>query len=241
MLWHKSLPIVIAGAAGFLLVDLAFFSANLTKVVSGGWFPLVIAACVFTVLMTWQRGQKIYARNRAEKEGSLVDFVVELDASDDPPVRVPGTAVFLNAEPDLTPLALRFNVEHNRVLHEQVVIIHVATAMVPHLPPEERFEVDTVVIPDDGIVLVKAVFGFQDRPHIPKLLHQIREETGLPLDCDEPSYFLSRATVAATRGGGMALWRKKLYVSLERNGAGRAAYFGLPTSQVVSFGAEIEI
>jgi KUP system potassium uptake protein len=242
MLWRKPIWLVAIGLTGFLSVDLAFFTANLTKVVTGGWFPLAIASVIFVVLMTWRRGQESVAARRAEEEGSLVDFVVALNASDDPPVRVPGTAVFLNADPERTPLALRFNVEHNHVLHEQVVVFNVETLGVPHVPMNERCEIDTVVIPDDGIVLIKARYGFQDRPHVPETLNHVKALTGLPLDIPGASYFLSRITIAeSSTPGGMALWRKRLFISLERNGAGRAEYFGLPHEKVVSFGAEIEV
>ncbi|MDQ8043205.1 MAG: potassium transporter Kup [Solirubrobacteraceae bacterium] len=242
MLWQKPVWLVAVGVVGFLTVDLAFFLANLTKVVTGGWFPLVIAGVIFVVLMTWRRGQLSVAARRAEEEGSLTDFVLALDASDDPPIRVPGTAVFLNADPERTPLAMRFNVEHNHVLHEQVVVFNVETVGVPHVTPDARCEVDTVVIPDDGIVLVKAKYGFQDRPHVPETLAMIEDRLGMTLDLENASYFLSRVTLAESKTpGGMALWRKRLFISLERNGAGRVEYFGLPHDKVVSFGSEIEV
>jgi KUP system potassium uptake protein len=241
MLWRKPVWLVALGTAGFLIVDLSFFAANLTKVISGGWFPLVIAAAIFMVLMTWRRGQDAVARNRKAEEGPLADFVLALESSDDPPIRVPGTAVFLNADPDQTPLAMRFNVEHNHVLHEQVVVFYVETVGIPHVPPDEQWEVDTVLVPDDGIVLVKARYGFQDRPHVPETLRAVEAAVGLGLDVDGASYFLSRVTIAPQRGSGMAMWRKRLFVSMERNGAGRAEYFGLPPHQVVSFGSQIEV
>ena len=241
MLWKRSLPLVAAGVALFLTVDLAFFSANVTKIASGGWFPLVIAVLVYLVLMTWRRGQTALAHERAGKEGPLVDFVLALAASDHPPQRVPGTAVFLNAVADRTPLALRHNVDHNHVLHEQVVVFHVETVGVPHVPEDEQFEVDTVEIPDDGIMLVKARYGFQDRPNVPRTLQAVKEATGEPLDVDGASYFLSRVSLTARKDGTMPLWRKRLFISLERNGAGRAEYFGLPPERVVSFGSELSV
>jgi len=240
MLWHKPLWLVVLGLAGFLLVDLAFFAANLTKVISGGWFPLVIAALVFGVLMTWRRGRDVVSRKRHAEEGPLLDFVLELETLDQPPVRVSGTAVFLNADATRTPLAMRYNVEHNRVLHEHVVVVSVETVGVPHVPEEEQMEVDDLLIPDDGIALVKLRYGFQDEPNVPAAL-RAADEHGLHVDVDEATYFLSRITIAPTGSQGMARWRKRLFTTMSRNAAGRTQYFGLPYDRVVAFGSQIEV
>ncbi len=241
LLWGKPLWVALLGAAGFLLVDLSFFAANLTKVVSGGWFPLLIAAVVFGVLITWRRGRDVIGRQRAEEEGPLLDFVLGLDAAaGPPPVRVPGTAIFLNADAGRTPLALRYNVEHNRVLHEHVVVCSVETQGVPHVPSHERIEVDDLLIPDDGIALVRLRYGFQDEPDVPAALRHAAEH-GLDVDVDGATYFLSRVTIAPTRGGGMAPWRKRLFTVLSRNAAGRVQYFCLPDERVVSFGSQLEL
>ncbi len=240
LLWRKPRWLVALGVVGFLFVDLAFFAANLTKVISGGWFPLVIAALVFTVLITWRRGREVVGRSRAKEEGPLLDFVVALEASDAPPVRVPGTAIFLNADATRTPLAMRYNVEHNRVLHEHVVVVSLETAGVPYVPDEERMEVDDLLIPDDGIALVKLRYGFQDEPDVPAAL-RLADRFGLRIDVDEATYFLSRVTISPTRGGGMATWRKRMFTAMSRNAAGRVQYFCLPGDRVVSFGGQIEV
>jgi len=240
MLWHKPLWVVVLGLAGFLLVDLAFFAANLTKVISGGWFPLVVAGLVFGVLMTWRRGRGVVGKRRHEEEGPLLDFVLEVQNAERPPVRVPGTAVFLNADATRTPLALRYNVEHNRVLHEHVVVVSVETAGVPHVPEEERIDVDDLLIPDDGIALVKLRYGFQDEPNVPAAL-RAADAQGLHVDVDEATYFLSRITIAPTGSRGMARWRKRLFTAMSRNAAGRVQYFCLPSDRVVAFGSQIEV
>jgi KUP system potassium uptake protein len=240
MLWHKPKWLVALGVTGFLFVDLAFFAANLTKVVSGGWFPLLIAGIVFTVLMTWRRGQDTVLADRREEEGPLLDFVLELEAADEPPVRVPGTAIFLNADASRTPLAMRYNVEHNHVLHREVVVVSVETAGVPHVPDSDRLTVDDLHIPHDGIALVKLRYGFQDEPNVPKAL-RLAADHGLEIDVDQATYFLSRVTIAPTRDGGMAFWRKKLFSAMSRNAAGRAHYFCLPEDRVVAFGSQIEL
>ena len=239
-LWGKPLWMVIAGATGFLVVDLAFFSANLTKIPHGGWFPLVIGLAIFTLLMTWRRGRETVTRNRVEEEGPLLDFVLALQESDDPPVRVPGTAIFLNANGTTTPLALRYNVEHNHVLHEHVVVVTVETASSPYVPDEHRLEVDDLRIPDDGISLVTLRFGFQDDPDVPRAL-RLCEQHGLPIEVDDASYFLSRITVQPRRGGGMAMWRKHLFTAMSRNAANRSDYFRLPEKRVVALGSNIAV
>jgi KUP system potassium uptake protein len=241
-LWHKPLWMVLAGATGFLIVDLAFFAANTTKIPHGGWFPLVIAATLFTVLMTWRRGREIVTEKRIEQEGPLQAFVDQLHETEDPPTRVPGTAVFLNAGGDTTPLALRYNVEHNRVLHEHVVVFTIETVGVPHVHHEDRIEVDELKHKDDGISLVKARYGFQDPPDVPSALRKAAAD-GLPIDVDNASYFLSRIRIEPDDEGGakMAEWRKRLFCTMSRNASSPAMYFRLPDAQVISLGSTIEL
>ncbi len=241
--WKKRLAVAIAGAVGFLVVDLAFFAANLTKVLHGGWFPIVIALSVFTLLMTWQRGRAIVTRNRMLVEGSLTAFVNELDARDPPIVRVPGCAVFLNASPDTTPLALRHNVMHNHVLHERVVIVTVEAKRVPHVSPADRVAVDDLGDPYDGILLMHVRFGFQDVIDVPAALRLAVAAggEGADIDVDNASYFLSRITITPTDAPGMAAWRKRLFVALSRNAASPAEYFGLPEDRVIALGSQVEL
>jgi len=195
---------------------------------------------LFAVLMTWRRGRDIVARNRSEEEGSLQEFVDALESSSAPPVRVPGTAVFLNASGDTTPLALRFNVEHNHVLHEHVVILTAETVGVPHVSEDERVEIDDLHIPHDGISLVTVRFGFGDQPDVPRALRRARKQ-GLECDVEHASYFLSRTTINLTRARGMARWRKQVFKGISRNAAGPAAYFDLPEDRVVSLGSSIDL
>jgi KUP system potassium uptake protein len=239
-LWHKPLWLAIVGATGFLTVDLAFLAANLPKIPTGGWFPLVVGLIVFTILMTWRRGREVVGRRRAEEEGPLLDFVKELQSRDDPPTRVPGTAIFLNARPDTTPLAMRYNVEHNHVLHELNVVVYVESVGVPYVPDGERTEVDDLAIPDDGISLVTTRFGFQDEPNVPRALRDA-ECDGQPIDLDNATYFLSRITVSPGGERTMVLPRKRLFSLMTRNSASRWSYFELPEERVVAFGSNIEV
>ena len=232
-LWGKPLWMALAGGAGFLFVDLAFLGANLPKIPTGGWFPLVVALVVYVLLTTWRRGREIVTRNRIEEEGPLLDFVTGLQESPDPPVRVPGTAVFLNADEAMY-------VEHNHVLHEHVVVLTIKTRDVPHVPDSERVEVDDLLIPDDGIVTVTASFGYQDEPNVPAAL-RLAVEQGVTCDVDEASYFLSRITIRPVKNREMARWRKRLFTTITHNTSNRAAYFGLPDERVVAFGSNIEV
>ena len=201
VLWHRPLWQVLAGAAGFLVVDLAFFAANLTKILHGGWFPLTIALIVFVVLTTWQRGRELITRSRTEEEGPLRPFVDGLRDLDPPIYRSPGTAVFLNAGKETTPLAMRANVEHNRTLHENVVILSIETLTVPHVPVPEQVVIDDLGYRDDGISHVAARLGFQDSVDAPKLL-RLAIRQGLEGDCDvaTASFFLSRMIDRRHRG-----------------------------------------
>ncbi len=240
--WERPIWVIALGGAVFLTVELAFFSATLTKVVSGGWFPILIALVVFTVLITWQRGREIVTRNRIAEEGPLRDFVDEVHAMDPPVHRVPGTGVFLSSKVDTTPLALRANLEHNHTMHECVVIVSIETLRVPHVDRGERLVADDLGFRDDGISHVTARLGFQDETKVPDLLRQAASE-GLEseIDVEGASYFLSQITIVPTEAPGMRPWRKKLFVAISRNSASPADYFGLPGDRTVTIGAQIEL
>jgi KUP system potassium uptake protein len=239
-LWRKPLWMTLLGAGTFLVIDLAFFTANLPKVPHGGWLPLAIALVVFTVLSTWQRGRAIVTRNRIEEEGPLGEFVEEVRAANI--YRAPGTGVFLNANRETTPLALRAMFEHLRVLHESVVIISIETLRVPHVPPKRRVVCDDLGYEDDGISHVTAQIGYQDSADVPDLL-RLSVEAGLESDIDveTPSYFLSQITIIPTEKGGLARWRKKLFVAISRNSSSPVEYFHLPDHRTVTMGSHIEL
>jgi KUP system potassium uptake protein len=242
--WRWGWPVwaVALAGAGFGIVEMVFFAANLGKVHHGGWLPLVIGAVVFTVMTTWNRGRQIVTANRTREEGPLGAFVDEINAMDPPLPRVPGTAVFLSPNIETTPLALRANVEFNHVLHERVLIISVKSENVPHIRRRDRIAIDDLGYSKDNIAHVSARFGFQDRPSIPDALRLARAE-GLECDIDlqSPSYFLSRISITVTDKAGMSRWRKKLFVTLARNAASPVHYFGLPVERTVTIGSTIEL
>jgi KUP system potassium uptake protein len=238
--WHwarwKLVPVaVVIGGA-----ELTYFGANCVKIASGGWLPLTIAALVVTVMTTWQRGRRTITARRVDLEGSLADFVATLHARNI--TRVPGTAVFPHPTKETAPLALRANVEFNHVLHERVVIVSMQSENVPYVPPDERLSVDDLGAPDDGIVHLRARFGFQDDQDIPEVLAQARGLTP-ELDCDPDTafYYLSRITIERSHAPGMSSWRKRLFIGLSHNAATPAAYFDLPVDRTVVMGSRIEL
>ncbi len=233
--WKLALVAVVFGG-----VELIYLGANLTKVVHGGWLPLLIAAIVVTVMVTWQRGRRIITQRRVDLEGPLPEFVEHLHAAKI--ARVPGTAVFPHPTRLTAPLALRANVEFNHVLHQRVVIVSVVAQNVPHVPPSERLSVDALGPVDDGIVHIAARFGFQDEQDIPELLHAARAASDeVDFDPDAASYFLSRITIERCDNPGMSGWQKRLFIGLAHNAANPAAYFHLPVDRTVVMGSRIEL
>jgi KUP system potassium uptake protein len=240
--WGRPLWIVVLGAAGFLVVEVLFLAANLTKLVHGAWLPILIGITVFTVLTTWQRGRALVTQQRESDEGSLSAFVEELHQLDPPLHRVPGTAVFLNRGKTTTPLAMRANVEHNQVLHEHVVILSIETQPSPYVAVADRLVVDDLGWSDDGISYVSARFGYMEEPNVPSVLH-LAEAAGLesPLEVDDASYFLSTIEISVGDAPGMSLWRKRIFIATAGIAADAADYFGLPREQTVMIGSRIQL
>jgi KUP system potassium uptake protein len=240
-IWHKPVWVIILGAVGFLSVEVAFFAANLTKVAHGGWLPIAVAACIVTVLLTWQKGRQIVTRNRTNKEGNLRTMVADIRAMDPPLYRTPGTAVFLNANIQTAPLALRANVEHNQTLHRNVVIITIEFDKVPHVPDSDRLRIDDLGDRHDGISHVTARFGFQDEPNVPAALRlAVVDQIEGDIDVDKATYFLSRMTLVRTDAPGMPRWQKRLFLTVAHNAANPVEYFGLPIDRTVTMGAQVE-
>jgi KUP system potassium uptake protein len=241
--WETSKWKLIPLGAVLLVVELSFFTSNLTKVGHGAWLPLVVAFVLSTVMLTWLRGQVIVTRNRTEKEGPLEEFLETL-ASREPPVRrVPGTAIFLNPSKDTTPLALRAEVEHTHALQEHVVIISVDRVSVPHVDREDRFVVTRM---GKGLFRVFHVVdrvGYRDKMDVPKALALARKLGLLPrnLDLEHASYFVSRITITPTDAPGLDRWRKKLFVTMARNAASPIEAFALPSERTVMMGSQVGV
>lgn len=240
--FRRPLGIVIALAAVFATVDIAFFAANIPKIPQGGWFPLLIALASFTVLMTWDRGRRLVTAARTEEEGPLRDFIEEVHALTPEIHRVAGTAIFLNANPHTTPLALRANVEHNHTLHQSVVILAAETTNVPYVPEDERVRIDDLGYADDGIFHIAVRYGFRDKTDIPAAI-ALAAQRGLEcqVDLEHATYFLSRVTLRRGSDGGMARWRKSLFLGMARHAANPVEYFNLPTDRTIVMGGQIAV
>ncbi len=240
--WRAPIWIVLAGGGILLVIDLLFFAANLTKLTHGAWLPLLIGITAFTILTTWQRGRELVTLERVREEGPLPEFINRLHAMKPPLHRVPGTAIFLNRGKATAPLALRANVEHNEILHEEVLILSIETMPAPHIPDAERLQIDDLGYKDDRIIHVTARFGYMDQTNVPGLLPLIRDadiESALP--DDKLSYFVSRIELVQGHAPGMSRWRKRLFIATSRITADAAEYFRLPRERTVIMGSRIEL
>jgi KUP system potassium uptake protein len=240
VMWHWSIPKLIIAAVVFGGTEVTYFVANLTKVTHGGWLPLLIALSVFTTMMTWQRGREIVTANRTAKEGPLMAFITDIRENN--VLRVPGTAVFPHPTMRTTPLAMRANVEHNHVLHEQVLLVSVKGENVPSIEPSQRFSLDDLGYTDDGIFHLTVRYGFKDNSDLPEAIRTASAGyEPLCIDADVASYFLSRATIRLTDAPGMAKWRKQIFVALAHNAASPADYYCLPGDRTVVMGSHIDL
>jgi KUP system potassium uptake protein len=240
--WRTPLWIVLVGGGALILVDLMFLAANLTKLVHGAWLPLLIAIVAFTVMRTWERGRIVVTRKREEAEGSLREFIDEIASNQPPLVRVPGTAVFLNRGKETAPLAMRANVEHNHVRHEQCVIMAIETLPVPRVPNAERITVDALGYAEDGIIHVTANFGYMETPHVAAALRLVDpEQTEGPIVIDGASYFLSKLELSRGKAKTMPTWRKRLFIATAKFSTDASHYFGLDQDKTVIMGERVEI
>ena len=231
--WPLGAALLVTGV--FLSIDLAFLGANLLKVAHGGWLPLVIGTVLFTMMTTWKTGRRLVAERLTARALPLEQFVAATVAHE--PIRVPGTAVFMTAQPRGTPPALVHNLRHNKVLHQRVIILSVQTTHTPHVPPDERLSVAPLGCDLFNVVLR---YGFMDEPNVPEALALAREQ-GLEIDVADVTYFLGRETVIVTKNPGMAMWREKLFVLMARNAIRATAFFKLPPDSVVELGVQVEI
>ena len=233
--WKYPLALCIAATGFFFVVDLAFWASNLLKLLDGGWFPLLIGAAVFTLMLTWNDGRRLLNDSLRSDALRLSDFLEAVFIA--PPTRVDGTAVFLTAETGNVPNALLHNLKHNKVLHQQNLFVTVRNHEIPRMAADQRLEVEPLGH-DCWQVIVN--YGFKENPDVPSALNQI-QDVGYKLDPMQTSYFLSRDIVIPTIGGGMAQWREKLFAQMHHNASAAAEFLHLPTNAVVELGSKIEI
>jgi KUP system potassium uptake protein len=233
--WHLPLLLCFGATGFFFAMDVMLFSASTLKLFHGGWFPLLLGAVLFTIMMTWQRGRALVFENLQKHSIPLEDFLQSLFVA--PPPRVPGTAIFMRGESDGVPHALLHNLSHNKVLHERVVFLTVHIREEPWVPVSEQAEVTRL---GHNCYQLNVNYGFKDEPDIPRVLAQCQHQ-GLPFEMMETSFFIARQTVISAPGGGMAPWREHLYVAMSRNARGAADYYQIPTNRVIELGTQVEI
>ncbi|MGH7607061.1 MAG: potassium transporter Kup [Gemmatimonadales bacterium] len=233
--WGWSLGRAVAICGLFLVIDLVFFAANALKIPHGGWVPLAIAVGLFVLMTTWQRGREILARRMNEKTVPLKLLLADLAA--EPPIRVPGTAVFMYGSADGTPPALVHNLAHNKVLHEKIVFLTVVTEDVPHVAAAERVSVKRS---GKGFHKVVARYGFMEDPDIDEILEGCRAQQ-LDIQIEGTTFFLGRETLIASDRPGMAIWRERLFAFMTRNALRATAFFKIPPNQVFEVGAQVEL
>ena len=233
--WKMNLLLCWAATGFFLVIDVAFFSASALKLLHGGWFPLMLGVILFTIMLTWKTGRQLVFRNLLKHAIPLEDFLQSLFIA--PPLRVPGTAIFLRGESDGVPHAMLHNLSHNKVLHERVVFLTVHMLEEPWAPSAEQVRIIDL---GHNCFQLNVYYGFKDEPDIPAVLAYCNLHD-LPFEMMETSFFIARQTVISTPGQGMQPWREHLFVTLSRNARGAADYYQIPSNRVIELGTQVEI
>ena len=234
-LWGWNRAFVVLAGVTFLIIDVAFFSANAIKIEHGGWFPLVLGLCSFLIMSTWRKGRELVLRELRQGGLALEPFIESVTAH--PPLRVPGTAVFLTANVNAVPNAMLHNLKHNKVLHERNILMTVETLDTPVAEYGERTEI-TALGHDFYRVVLR--YGFAEDPDIPGSMQNC-EAKGLGFDMMDTTFFLSRENVIASAGRGMPMWRDKLFAFLTRNASPATAFFRIPGNRMIELGTQVEI
>ena len=235
--WGWSLPAVLAFAVPFLIIDLAFFGANVIKVADGGWFPIVVGVVVFTMMTTWFAGRRILSKRLAESAMETDTFIAQLEKKKI--TRVRGTAIFLTRQQQGIPTAMLHNIKHNKVVHERVILLSVSVEEIPHLGDEERVEWLDL---GEGVFRLTLRFGFMEDADLPSMLARIGGP--VPFEPMTTSYFLGRETLLPTvpsEHPPMALWREYLFAWMMRNASSASTFFCLPANQVIELGAQVRM
>ncbi|AAO28753.1 potassium transporter Kup [Xylella fastidiosa subsp. fastidiosa] len=220
----------------FIAVDGAFFYANIIKFMDGAWFPLLLGVVIFTFMRTWLRGRKLLHEEMRKDGINLDNFLPGLMLA--PPVKVPGTAVFLTADSTVVPHALMHNLKHNKVLHERNVFLTVKTLKIPYAANSERLKIEPI---SNGFYRVHIRFGFMETPDVPSALMCSKDHAGIDFDPMHTTFFVSRETVIPSANRGMPIWRDKLFVLMHRNAAPANAFFRIPGNRLVELGTQVEI
>jgi KUP system potassium uptake protein len=230
-IWGWSLPVSIAVAGVFIVVDLAFVSANMMKVLEGGWFPLVVAAIVFFLMSTWWRGRHVLLRSLERDTYPLSDFIRQVHTK----TRVPGTAVYLTSRLDMVPVPLLHNLKHNKVLHQRIVLMHVVTENVPRIAPQDRIQTADL---GDNFYSIRARYGFMEHPNMPQLLEDCRAHE-IIFNMMDTSFFVGRVNIVAGRHSRLSGFRRQVFDFMHRNALPATEFFRIPPGRVIELGGQV--
>ncbi|MFO0920588.1 MAG: KUP/HAK/KT family potassium transporter [Candidatus Saccharimonadales bacterium] len=242
VIWRKPMLYILAFAPIFLLIDGAFVASNITKVINGGWFPILIATGVIVIITTWMQGKKIISKEQTIREGSLSEYIKKLPTMKPRVNRIPGQAVYIGHHEDLAPLALHVAAEQLNELHQKSVIVSIHVRNIAHVPKAERAEFDPIGNAKDGISHLTLYYGYHDLINIPATLKSLRKLTSeLDFDPLTASYFVSLAKVVPTKKSNMAKWRKTLFCLMSNYSANSGDYFKLPTEKTIEIRSLLEL
>jgi KUP system potassium uptake protein len=233
--WRWTLALALLTMVPFLLIDLIFLGANLTKLFTGGYVPVLMASALIMLMWTWVRGTTILFEKTRKTDVPLTELVGMLEKS--PPHRVKGTAVFLTSDPDTAPAALLHNLKHNKVLHEKNVVLTVKTVDTPRVEDEERVRIEHV---GHSFWRVEMTYGYMETPNIPRGLAILRKQ-GFKFDIMATSFFLSRRSIRPAAQSGMPLWQDKVFISLAKSASDATDFFQIPTGRVVEVGTQVTV
>jgi KUP system potassium uptake protein len=233
--WHWPLWAAAALIVPFLLIDVIFLAANALKIPQGGWMPLLVGAVLITVMMTWRRGTRILFEKTRKADVPLADLIEMLGKSQ--PHRVKGTAVFLTSDPQTAPAALLHNLKHNKILHEQNVVLTIKTADAPRIRDDDRVRIEHL---GNSFWRVEMTYGYMETPNVPRGLAILRRQ-GLKFDIMATSFFVSRRAIRPSVHGGMPLWQDKLFISLAKSASDATDFFQIPTGRVVEVGTQVTV
>jgi KUP system potassium uptake protein len=233
--WKWKPYIVVPLICFFLLIDFAFFGANVIKVLDGGWFPIAVGLVLLLLMVTWKQGRSILAKRLMAASTPLDAFLTEMIPH--AKARIPGVGVFLTATAKGTPPALLQNFRHNQVLHEKILLVTIQTTDLPYVPDEEHLAIEHIA---EGFYRVMVYYGFMESPDIPASLSKCAWK-GLPIDPKSTTFFLGRETIIATEHPGMAVWRERIFAFMSRNALRATDYFNIPSDQAIEIGTVIEM
>jgi len=229
--WSLWLSVLVAGL--FVIVDLSFVTANMMKVIEGGWVPIVVGATLFFLMSTWYRGRVALAAQLERDTMPLAAFIAQMRKKE----RIPGTAVYMTSRLDMVPVPLLHNLKHNKVLHERIVLLHVVTANIPRVPPERRLKLTDL---GDNFYTIVAEYGFMQHPNVPRVLHRCMAQ-GLKFDMMETSFFVGRVKIVPAKVSAVGRFRCTVFEIMHRNALAATDFFRIPPNRVIELGSQTEI